>query len=155
VTCPACGHALVPQARFCHRCGAEAAGAAATTTAVFASCASCGSGLAPSQRFCRVCGVRVRDPPATPDAAATRDIDGRASATVMRPPAAEDRSGADDGAPEGPAGRACVVCAVPFTGDGEVCEERAALDDLESSPVPTSDLDAPRRSRWRTTRGRR
>jgi VWFA-related protein len=50
-TCPACGEALRPGARFCRICGQVVAQAP--------TCANCGAALRPNARFCAKCGQRV------------------------------------------------------------------------------------------------
>ncbi|MBN1975820.1 MAG: VWA domain-containing protein [Anaerolineae bacterium] len=55
-TCPVCGEALRPGARFCKACGTpQAAHDAPQATA----CANCGAALRPGARFCANCGQRV------------------------------------------------------------------------------------------------
>ncbi len=50
-TCPACGAALRPGARFCRICGQAVAQAP--------TCANCGAALRPGARFCAKCGHEV------------------------------------------------------------------------------------------------
>jgi class 3 adenylate cyclase/tetratricopeptide (TPR) repeat protein len=53
MTCPSCGTAPPPLARFCPECG----------TAVLRPCASCGAALGAGHRFCASCGTRAEDGP--------------------------------------------------------------------------------------------
>ena len=59
MSCPACGRALEPDARFCAGCG----------TPVQRRCAACGTDLGTDDRFCRSCGTPVAGAPPPPPAA--------------------------------------------------------------------------------------
>jgi Ca-activated chloride channel family protein len=54
-TCPACGEALRPGARFCKQCGR----AVVAVPVVAATCTHCGKALRSGARFCAKCGRRV------------------------------------------------------------------------------------------------
>ena len=53
MTCPTCGNATEPGARFCANCG----------TTLVPACESCGADLADGARFCSVCGTPVESAP--------------------------------------------------------------------------------------------
>jgi class 3 adenylate cyclase/tetratricopeptide (TPR) repeat protein len=54
MSCPSCGAALPPDARFCPDCG----------TAMGRTCSACGHPLGPQHRFCAACGARADEQPA-------------------------------------------------------------------------------------------
>jgi len=60
--CHACGAALIPNNKFCQKCGAKAEPAASTAGTAAAStgfCNSCGNALIPNEKFCQKCGAKV------------------------------------------------------------------------------------------------
>lgn len=54
--CPACGRPAAAEDRFCGRCGASLAPAAASALSAPRACPHCGTALDPGDRFCSGCG---------------------------------------------------------------------------------------------------
>jgi class 3 adenylate cyclase len=77
MTCPACGHANRPGARFREACAA----------ALNRPCASCGAELRPTAKFCDECGAAIGEP-AVPQAAVRPE---EVSAAAGAAPAGERR----------------------------------------------------------------
>lgn len=92
--CASCATELIPGKRFCHACGAPAAG----------SCPSCGAAIEPGYRFCPDCGHTLAAPQRSPEAAEVRPDPG--------PPARGRNETLASGEAESPPRVATVVGAV-------------------------------------------
>jgi class 3 adenylate cyclase/tetratricopeptide (TPR) repeat protein len=79
LTCPACGTANLPRARFCIECG----------TAVAPACPSCGTTSPPTAKFCSQCATRLHDsagdtpPPAREEPALTTPVAERRHVSIL------------------------------------------------------------------------
>ena len=74
--CPSCGAELIPNAKFCDKCGADIESAPKTTTTetkeeTSTTCPSCGAELLPNAKFCDKCGSSITNAPKTTGTATT------------------------------------------------------------------------------------